>query len=58
MTGLRDRQRPAARQPRHQPRIAGHQDADDQPGAEQHVRQVVGAEIEMNFDRVSGLMTL
>ncbi len=43
--GLGDREPPPAGEPRHQPRIAGHEHADDQPGAEQHVRQVVGPEV-------------
>ena len=42
---LNDRQRPPARQARHQPRVAGHQDADDEPGGEHHVGEVVRTEL-------------
>ena len=55
MRGLGDRQRPPARQHAVEPRVAEHQDADEQPGAEDHVRDVDGAQAaEMSFDRVSG----
>ena len=43
---------------RHQPRVARHQDADDEAGREQDVREIVGAEVAMNLERVSGLMAL
>jgi hypothetical protein len=41
---LRDGQRPSPRQPPHEPRVAGHQDPDEEAGGQQDVWEVVGAE--------------